>query len=415
VAHLALVLGRLLMFNGADTGQVHDSVARFARRFGAEANLVVSYEALVVTVSAGDRFRTKIGHRVPGMNVGVSALYALDRLLTDVEAGRATLEDARARLDDVEHRFPANPPWAVTLGMALTAASLSRLFGGDWGTFFVVAVVGAVQTRARLEMVRRQANPVLVTFASALLGGVVGGIGVRLGASGAPPLCLVCPGMILVPGVPLINGVRDLMGNHVTLGVSRLAFASAVVMAIALGLYGAMLLTGVNVPVGAPAVVIGVAQDAVFSVLAAAGFTVLFNVPARIAWACLACGIAGHALRALLFHLGIDLITGTLLSALAVGALGQCFARLYTAPMVAFAFAGVVAMIPGVYAFRAVIGCMQIAHGAPGATLLADTLSLAITVLLMVGGIGVGIAAPELLLPHPTSRITTGGARAVRP
>ena len=29
--------------------------------------------------------------------------------------------------------------------------------------------------------------------------------------------------MIIVPGVPLINGVQDMIRNHMTLGLSRLA------------------------------------------------------------------------------------------------------------------------------------------------------------------------------------------------
>jgi uncharacterized membrane protein YjjP (DUF1212 family) len=36
---------------------------------------------------------------------------------------------------------------------------------------------------------------------------------VLLGVSGTPALCLVAPTMIIVPGVPLINGVQDMIGG----------------------------------------------------------------------------------------------------------------------------------------------------------------------------------------------------------
>ncbi|MFL5282433.1 MAG: threonine/serine exporter family protein, partial [Rhodopila sp.] len=58
VAHLALQVGRLLLLNGADTEQVQASVTRFAAAFGCEAHLMVSYEALLATIVAGDHFRT---------------------------------------------------------------------------------------------------------------------------------------------------------------------------------------------------------------------------------------------------------------------------------------------------------------------------------------------------------------------
>jgi uncharacterized membrane protein YjjP (DUF1212 family) len=400
VAHLALQVGRLMLLNGADTEQVYAAVTRFAAAFGCEVHLMVSYEALLVTIVAGEHFRTKISHRLPGLNVGMQALEALDGCIDATETGRLGLHEACVALDAIEHRPPVYAAWLVVAGLGVTAASLSRLFGGDWGTFVVAGLAGVVGSWARLQLGARRVNPVLIAFGVALLSGIVGGIGVALGATRTPTLCLVGPAMILVPGVPLINGVQDMIRSHVTLGMSRLGFAGLVVTAIAVGVFGAMIATGVRVPVNAPTVAIGVPQDALFSALAAAGYALLFGVPARMAWACLVCGIASHSLRALLFHLGIDIITGTLIGALAAGFLAQGFAHRFHAPPATFAFAGVVAMIPGAYAFRAVIGGLAIAYGTAGAAVVTETVSLILTVGLMVIGIAVGVAAPALLSPR---------------
>ena len=51
LAHLTLQLGRILLLNGSDTEQVQASMARFAAAFGVETNLLVSYEAVLVTWS----------------------------------------------------------------------------------------------------------------------------------------------------------------------------------------------------------------------------------------------------------------------------------------------------------------------------------------------------------------------------
>lgn len=48
IAHQSLQVGRLLMVSGADTEEVEVGVARFATAFGCEANLMVSYEALLL-------------------------------------------------------------------------------------------------------------------------------------------------------------------------------------------------------------------------------------------------------------------------------------------------------------------------------------------------------------------------------
>jgi uncharacterized membrane protein YjjP (DUF1212 family) len=397
VARLALQVGRLLLQNGADTEQAVNAVVSFAAAYHCEAHLAVSYEALILTIIAGDNFCTRIGHRVPGMNVGMNAVEAINGVIQRAARGRLSLPEARAALDGIEHAAPVYPHWAVVAALGITAASLSRLFGGDWGSVAVAGIAGAAATWPRLIFAAHGVNPVLAAFAVALAGGVIGGIGVHLGVTASAALCLVAPAMILVPGVPLINGVQDIIRGHATLGVSRLGFAAAIVAAIAMGLFAAMTLTGVDIPVAGPTKVLGAAEDAVFSALAASGFAVLFGVRPRMAWGCAVCGIASHTSRAALFGGGIDLITGTLVGALAAGFLAWVLTRRSHAPQAAFAFPGVVALVPGAYAFRAIIGALAIAHESPDAALISDTLSLAFSATLMIAGIAVGVAAPALL------------------
>jgi uncharacterized membrane protein YjjP (DUF1212 family) len=401
VAHLALKVGHLLLANGDDTGAVQAAVTRFAQAFGAEASVVVTYEAVVVTLVLEGELRTKVGRRVPAMNVGLGAVVAVNRILAAVARGKHDLDWVSAELERVEHAPPFYSRWIVVASMGLTAASLARLFGADWGTFGVVWVAGSIGMWLRQELGARGFNLVFIPFAAALVSGSVGALGVLLGWAGSPALCMVAPGMIIVPGVPLINGVQDLIRNHVGVGLARLTFGAMVTVAIAFGLYGAMVLTGVRIPVDAPLITLPVPQDALFSALAAIGFAALFGVPPRIAWACLVCGVASHALRTLLMDAGVQMVAATLLGALAVGFLAQFFARRFQAPAATFAFPGVVAMVPGSFAFRAVVGSLEIAAAGADAApaLVAETMSLYLSCILMTTAIAVGIVAPLIIVP----------------
>src|SRR5207253_10825280 len=122
----------------------------------------------------------------------------------------------------------------------------------DWPTFAATWFAGAAGTWLRQELAHRQFHPIVIPFVAAWLSGVVGAGAAVLGVSATPSLCLVAPGMILVPGVPLINGVQDMIRNHLTLGISRLGFAGLVTTAIALGLFVATVVTGVTIPVEEP-------------------------------------------------------------------------------------------------------------------------------------------------------------------
>ncbi len=397
VAHRALHVGRLLLLNGADTEHTVASVQRFAAAYGCEAHLAVTYEALLLTVVADGRFRTKIGSRLPGMGVGMTAVQRVNAVVAAASARTLTLDAAGAALEAIEHAKPVYARWVVMTALGVTAASLCRVFGGDWASVVVAGVAGGAATWPRLAMAAHGVNPVLAAFLVALAGGVIGGLGAHVGGTATAALCLVAPAMILVPGVPLINGVQDIIRGHATLGGGRLAFAASVVAAIAMGLFAAMALTGVRIPVAGATTVIAVPEDAVFSALAAAGYAVLFGVPVRMAWGCVLCGVGSHTGRAFLFDAGIDLTVGTLLGSLAAGFLAWALARRFDAPQAAFAFPGVVALIPGAYAFRAIIGSLGVARGDAPAALVAETLALSVSVLLMVAAIAIGVAAPALV------------------
>jgi len=406
VAHVTLHLGRLLLVNGTDTAEVQKSVTRFAAAFGAEAHLLVSYEALLLTAVSGGQFRTKVGYRVPAMNVNLTAVAAINRLLEGVEDGRCKLAQARAELEAIEQRPPAYKRLVIIVALGLTAASLARLFGGDGPACGVAWLAGSAGTWLRQALAKRAFNLFFIPFAAALVSGVIGGAAVLLRVSSTPALCLVAPGMIIVPGVPLVNGVQDLVKNHMSIGIARLGLGSLITLAIAFGLFVATVLTGAHIPVEAPLRLLSVPEDALFSALAALGYVCLFNVPARLSWAAIVCGVASHTGRTFCMHRGVDVVSGTLIGALAVGVLAQGFARQFRAPAVAFAFPGVVAMIPGAFAFRAVLGCLKLVNaGATAApALLAEMLALAATCLLMVAAIAVGIAAPLSLHKKGTTQ-----------
>lgn len=399
VGHLALLLGRLLLADGGDTTEVQGAVQRFAAAYGHEARLAVTYETLLLTLVHDGRFRTKIGRHVPGMGVGLAAVEALNQVVDEATAGRLSLAEARARLTALEAPPATYSRWVVAGCMGLTAASLSRLFGGDWATFASDLAAGFCGMLVRQEMGARHANPFLVPFFAAFVSGIIGALGARLLASATPALCLVAPGMIIVPGVPLINGVRDAISNHMSLALARIGFAGLVLAAIALGLFAATVVTGVVIPIDEAAELMPVWEDAAFSALAALGYGTLFSVPPRLLWACVVCGIVSHTLRTALMHIGLDVITGTLIGALAVGLLSQLLAWRMRAPPAAFAFAGVVAMVPGSYAFRAVIGALQLARDGAStpAPLVTLTLSLGLLTALMTAAIAVGLAAPLAL------------------
>lgn len=142
-----------------------------------------------------------------------------------------------------------------------------------------------------------------------------------------------------------------------------------------------------------------VLEDALWSGIAALGFAVLFNVPRRTLLACALCGAAGYAVRTLLIQFGIGIEVATLFGATLVGFLSMSCARPCRAPAPIFAICGAIPMVPGTFAYRAMIGFIQVttADAATGTPVLTDAGINFVKTGLILATIAVGIAAPTLL------------------
>jgi uncharacterized membrane protein YjjP (DUF1212 family) len=378
-----------MLTHGADAALVQAHVTALAQRLGYDVQLLVLAEGLLLTIEDGRSFRTKLGHVVSGMNVNMSALIALDEIVRQAPA--AAID---RRLDAVEHAADCYPRWLVVLGMGLTAASLSRLFGGTWPVVGVSALVGVVNLLVRQVLSHWSMNPIAIAGLTALTSGLVGALLMRLFPEDSPTLCLVAAGMILVPGVPLLNGVREMLGSHVVTGIARLMVGTVTVLSIAFGLFIAARIAGDAFSIDAQDSMLPVHEDFIFSALATLGFAMLFNVPPKAGWVCIVCGMAGHGFRSALGHLGLGLIIGTVLATFTAAMIARLLGHRFRVPAVTFVFPGVVAMVPGSYAFRAGIGGIGIMNSGSDVpmALISGTIGLALTAVLVTAAIAIGLS-----------------------
>ena len=150
-------------------------------------------------------------------------------------------------------------------------------------------------------------------------------------------------------------------------------------------------------------ILIFVLRDAFWSAVAAVGFAILFNVPRNTLPACALTGAVGHALRAgLITVFGLPIEAATLVAATAVGFMGEFFARRYHIPRLIFVVPGVIPRVPGVFAYRTMLGIFEITGltdltTIAGAEVLLETAVYAIRTALILAALSFGIIAPNLL------------------
>lgn len=146
-----------------------------------------------------------------------------------------------------------------------------------------------------------------------------------------------------------------------------------------------------------------VLEDAFWSALAACGFGFLFNVPHRTLWACAMTGAIGHASRRAMLEMGWGLELSTLICAILMGLVSFYFARRLRAPSLVFAVTGAIPLAPGGFAYRAMIGFIELTYitGPESQVILTEAVVNLFRTSLILGAIALGISLPTLLIRRP--------------
>jgi uncharacterized membrane protein YjjB (DUF3815 family) len=183
-----------------------------------------------------------------------------------------------------------------------------------------------------------------------------------LGASGFGPghaAGFIFSVLFLVPGFPLVASLLDAVQHQPIAALSRLFYATMILLAAAIGLSAVAAIAGLAATV-APATPPGVepltlALRALASLLAGFGFAALYNSSTRVVLAVGVLSLLGNELRLALHDLGMPLPPATFLGALLVGLLASLVEARLHEPRIAVTVPSIIIMTPGLFAFQTIV------------------------------------------------------------
>jgi uncharacterized membrane protein YjjP (DUF1212 family) len=374
----------------------------------------VTYRAVVLCLDDGRSFRVQ----APEYRLNVFVSAGVLRLVDQVCAGTIAPADGLARMQSLERSPPCHGRWALAVMFALAAAALACILRGDAGAMAVGGVSSALGLLARRELGKRHWPLFSLPFVAAVIGGVSGGLAIRLGWTRTGGVCLLVPALMLVPGPHLINGISDVFENYIQSGICRLALAAGILVSAALGIFaGAWLVLGLRSVDGATADVVTLTLwlDVILAGFAACGFGAFYNSPWRVLWISIVCGMIGHGVRFVCLAGGAGLPGSTLLACAAIGLLTNFAVRSLRLPFSSVAFAAAVPMMPGSLIFRSIAGAVNLSAAGTSADPVdaTRTFVLLLQALLTVGAMATGLAIGALLAAAVLRVVTK--ARPSRP
>jgi uncharacterized membrane protein YjjP (DUF1212 family) len=259
VIDATLHLGKVIATAGAAGFRVREAMRRAARSFGVtRIEIVFGLDALHATAFAGPLRQTEVV-RLPSLGVDMNRICRIDQLSRELASspGARTPAELHRQLDAIEAE-PSPYPVALTpwvLGAACGA--FCGAIGGGAGQ--IVAAFAGAAAGHLLRLYHLRTHPPMATvvvtcaFTSALVswasarGLAAAAAALDLGVAAAglgPGKAVLASVLYLIPGVPLVQSLIDVLHFDLGAGLARAAHATAVVVCIAIGVLTFLSLTG---------------------------------------------------------------------------------------------------------------------------------------------------------------------------
>jgi uncharacterized membrane protein YjjP (DUF1212 family) len=246
IVDLMLWTGQLLMRFGADSQRIERTVVRMGNGMGVDAiDIFISHNSLMITTTSEEGFRTKI-RSVKKHAVNMTIISAISRLSWRVLNEHLDRKKVRTELERINSIHSHYPRWVVVGMVGLACAAFSKLFHGDWVVFGITFLAASFGMFVRQELAKRDYNMFLIVAIVSFCASLIAGTAAYFNLSPDPTIALAASVLLLVPGVPMINSIKDMVDNYTMVGLTRAIIGALISLNIAVGLILAMSLLGIH-------------------------------------------------------------------------------------------------------------------------------------------------------------------------
>src|SRR5574344_128151 len=235
-----------LLASGAMAARIEKNVERIATAFGVEVEITILPSHIIITTNDkdGDHSYSSVG-KIRHHSISFYRNSALSRLSWQIFDGKVDLTSAGERFTSIISKGDNNP-WIVLLLVGLANASFCRLFGGDAWAMLVVLIATWIGYCVKIKLLSRKWDVRIVCIISAFCSTVVGCSCYVYHLGNTPELAVGTSVLYLVPGIPYINSLSDLIYGHNICFLSRLIQASVLTVCLSLGLCMGLMMMNIN-------------------------------------------------------------------------------------------------------------------------------------------------------------------------
>lgn len=364
--HLLVKTGKLLMESAADTNRIERNMKRVAAYLGIpedKLHLDIRWTMIIVNVSDESHSFSKF-QKCEHHAINMTTITQISKLSWRAIESDYSLDEYEAELDRIANTPRNYSHYLVATGAAFACGGFCKLFGCDWIAFLFASICAFIGFRTRARCIGFGVNLYMSIAIAAFVSTCLAYLTAYTGWSSTPYHPLLACALFIVPGVPLINFVDDMIDNHLLVGITRCANAIMMIGALTFGITMAInLLRMSDVSIDQKFSELSMVPHdtyiiyAIAAAIAAVGFSMIFNVQRHILWVVAVGGIIAVCTRNFVnFELGYGPIIGSFMGSFVVSLISVKAVHWFHVPNHVLTIPSVIPMIPGVLMFRSLLG-----------------------------------------------------------
>ncbi len=244
VLSLALDLGKSMIKCSAEVNRIEDTVIRICYAYGLKGTQVFSIISMITATvtESGGATHTQT-RRIYSYSTNFGRLERLNALSRKICAETPDIDLARKELNEI---CRDNKKFSVKacLGHIIAASAFTVFFGGSMLDALAATPIALIVYAFNTFIRAKGMSKLFFTALNSAIAGTLALLFVKFGFGHNPGAIMIGDIMLIIPGLMLINSVREMLCGDLMSGLLRLLESIILALAIACGFAVPLLLLG---------------------------------------------------------------------------------------------------------------------------------------------------------------------------
>lgn len=247
MADFLLDIATFLLSSGAHCGRIWRNCKRIAEHWGFRIHLNPTFTGVMISVwdknipeNAVTRYKT-----APKHNIHFEVLTLISHLSWKISCNEFSFDDAVRELQFIKQKKGYDYR-LVSLSVGVACGCLCLLTGGNWVDAAFTMVAASAGALLRNYILKLGFNPFLSFIFAAFITTFIASQNTLWHLGDSPESTLATAVLYLIPGVPLINSIIDLLEGYLIASLARSLFAASILCCISVGMVLCITMLGIS-------------------------------------------------------------------------------------------------------------------------------------------------------------------------